>query len=92
MQPVRYDLRKIQNKPLIKIRFNLIALFVVLCIASVIFTNCAQSISDTDGPYFGNGVHNGWVDQESIVIWTRLTKTPEGNMAGQQFIDISSGG
>jgi alkaline phosphatase D len=43
----------------------------------------------TKGPYFGNGFHNGWVDQHSAVIWTRLTQSPEGNPANNQFIDIS---
>jgi alkaline phosphatase D len=42
------------------------------------------------GPYFGNGVHNGWADQHSIAIWTRLTKNPEGNGAGTPFMEISS--
>jgi alkaline phosphatase D len=39
-----------------------------------------------EGPYFGNGFHNGWADQHSIVIWTRLTKAPQLNRAGQKFL------
>jgi phosphodiesterase/alkaline phosphatase D-like protein len=38
------------------------------------------------GPYFGNGVHNGWADQSSIVVWTRSTRNPEGNIDGEQFL------
>lgn len=41
------------------------------------------------GPYFGNGFHNGWADQHSVVIWTRLTKNPEGNWEGSPFISLS---
>ena len=43
----------------------------------------------TDGPYFGNGFHNGWADQNSIVIWTRLTATPEMKRPGLKFITPS---
>ena len=42
----------------------------------------------SEGPYFGNGVHNGWADQHSIVIWTRLTKNPDLNLEGQKFTEI----
>ncbi len=45
---------------------------------------------ETVGPYFGNGFHNGWADQNSIVLWTRLTQNPEGNTNGAKFIDISA--
>ncbi|MHB1178263.1 MAG: alkaline phosphatase D family protein [Daejeonella sp.] len=38
-----------------------------------------------DGPYLGNGFRNGWADQNSIVIWTRLTKNREMNINGQKF-------
>lgn len=41
------------------------------------------------GPYFGNGFRNGWVDQTSAVIWTRLTQTPELNATGQSFFHVS---
>ena len=37
------------------------------------FTFCGKE-NKTNGPYFGNGIKNGWADQNSIVIWTRLTK------------------
>ena len=39
-----------------------------------------------DGPFFGNGFRNGWADQHSIVLWTRLTKQPELNRTGPQFL------
>jgi len=54
-----------------------------------VFTSC-NSLKETDGPYFGNGFHNGWADQTSIVVWTRLTQNPEGNRDGEKFTDISS--
>ena len=41
---------------------------------------------NSPGPYFGNGFHNGWADQNSIVIWTRLTSGPEITMKGPQFL------
>ena len=42
--------------------------------------------SKNEGPYFGNGFHNGWADQNSIVIWTRLTQNPELNRSGPEFL------
>jgi alkaline phosphatase D len=48
------------------------------------FFSCRNKPS-REGPYFGNGFHNGWADQTSVVIWTRLTKTPELNQNGQKF-------
>ncbi len=41
---------------------------------------------ETYGPFFGNGFHNGWADQNSIVLWTRLTQNPEGNSEGTKFL------
>ena len=38
-------------------------------------------------PYFGNGVHNGYADQTSVVLWTRLTKTPGGKTDGRRFLE-----
>ena len=49
----------------------------------------AQISTQNEGPYFGNGFHNGWADQNSIVIWTRLTKNPELNVDGKAFIEIT---
>jgi alkaline phosphatase D len=42
--------------------------------------------NEPEGPFFGNGFHNGWADQNSIVIWTRLTKVPEMNRQGPKFL------
>ncbi len=59
-------------------------------ILSIIFIGTliisCQTQKETNGPYFGNGFHNGWADQNSIVIWTRLTKNPEGNSGGEKFL------
>ena len=46
-------------------------------------------LNKPDGPYFGNGCKNGWADQNSISIWSRLTKKPNANWRGEKFIDIS---
>ncbi|MFO7934288.1 MAG: alkaline phosphatase D family protein [Bacteroidales bacterium] len=43
----------------------------------------------SEGPYFGNGYHNGWADQHSIVIWTRLTAIPDLNLEGAPFIALT---
>lgn len=53
-----------------------------------LFFSCSAS-DELAGPYFGNGVHNGWADQNSISIWTRLTKNPEMNWEGQKFIELT---
>lgn len=57
----------------------------LLAIFTLLFFSC-QNQKQTDGPYFGNGFHNGWADQHSIVIWTRLTQNPEGNAGGAKFL------
>lgn len=41
---------------------------------------------NTNGPYFGNGFHNGWADHHSVVIWARLTKNANGNTEGAKFL------
>jgi alkaline phosphatase D len=46
--------------------------------------------SDRKGPFFGNGFHNGWADQNSIVIWTRLTSQPEMNRTGPDFLPVTA--
>jgi alkaline phosphatase D len=66
-------------------KLNFIFLFVVVLFA----TSCNKN-KQTEGPYFGNGFHNGWADQNSIVIWTRLTQNPEANFKGEKFIEISA--
>ncbi len=58
----------------------------ILCLS---LQACRDSVQTANGPYFGNGVHNGWADQGSISLWTRLTNRPDGNMTGAQFLDIS---
>lgn len=45
-----------------------------------------QSSKNAEGPFFGNGFHNGWADQTSIVIWTRLTRNAELNAKGRKFL------
>ena len=82
-------IQPIKEVRLIKIRFNMkpflrLILFFTITLL-VILTSC-QLKQETTGPFFGNGFHNGWADQNSIVIWTRLTKNPEGNNAGAKFL------
>ncbi len=72
-------------------------LVILMCTLSLILFSCQSTTqkptssfsTEISGPYFANGVHNGWADQSSIVIWTRLTKHPEAYMKGQQFMDIT---
>ncbi|XOV94302.1 MAG: alkaline phosphatase D family protein [Bacteroidota bacterium] len=61
-------------------------------LALFLLTSCSQkeSQSSNEGPYFANGLHNGWADNESIVIWTRLTKWKEANFDGQTFTALSN--
>jgi alkaline phosphatase D len=60
-------------------KYTLTVLFILL----VALSGCNKKPA---GPYFGNGFHNGWADQNSIVIWTRLTESPEMNRAGPEFL------
>lgn len=64
-------------------------LILISILLATLFSSC-KNLKETDGPYFGNGFHNGWADQNSIVLWTRLTQNLEGNANGTQFIDISA--
>ena len=59
---------------------------IFLLLAGLFFSLLLSCDRNSDGPYFGNGFHNGWADQNSIVIWTRLTKNPELNSTGAKFI------
>ena len=62
---------------------------ITLAILIAFALSSCNSLKETEGPYFGNGFHNGWADQNSIVIWTRLTQNPEGNWDGSEFMDVS---
>ncbi|NMC40763.1 MAG: alkaline phosphatase, partial [Bacteroidales bacterium] len=53
---------------------------------TILLLTCLSCNREPDGPYFGNGFHNGWADQNSVVIWTRLTKRPEMNRTGPAFL------
>ena len=64
-------------------------LFITAVLFAILFSSCNMK-KETDGPYFGNGFHNGWADQHSIVLWTRLTKNKEGNADGAKFLVPSS--
>ena len=39
-------------------------------------------------PYLGNAMRNSWADQESIVLWTRTTASPDLFADGKRFISI----
>lgn len=56
----------------------------------LLLISCKTSDPLPKGPFFGNGVHNGWADQSSISLWTRLTVRPDGNMDGAKFIELSN--
>jgi alkaline phosphatase D len=70
-----------------KIRLNLY--FITSLFLVSLFPSC-NTDKKTNGPSFGNGFHNGFADQHSIIIWTRLTKNPEGNLTGEKFLIPSS--
>ncbi|SHF89920.1 alkaline phosphatase D [Mariniphaga anaerophila] len=57
-----------------------------VCFFSIALLYSCQNKKERGGPYFGNGFHNGCADHHSVVIWTRLTQNPEGNVAGQKFL------
>ena len=62
----------------------------LFCLLLAILGCTSSTKSDeVSGPYFGNGLHNGWADQHSITLWTRLTQSAEGNWEGKEFIEIS---
>lgn len=61
-------------------------LFYCLFLSSL-FAACTET--KTDGPYFGNGIHNGWADQHSVVIWTRLTTLPDGRNSDLHFLSLT---
>lgn len=67
---------------------NVEKLKLISFVAVLILVSCGEK--SVDGPFFGNGFHNGWADQTSIVIWTRLTKIPEGISEGTDFLVPSS--
>ncbi|MFL2577256.1 MAG: alkaline phosphatase D family protein [Flavobacteriaceae bacterium] len=50
--------------------------------------SCKTSQEEFQGPYFANGLKNGWADQNSIVIWTRLTQEKAAFYEGQPFLEI----
>ncbi|MFW5762187.1 MAG: hypothetical protein ACOCXH_14530, partial [Cyclobacteriaceae bacterium] len=57
----------------------------LLSIATLTLMVSCTNQEPVEGPYFGNGFRNGWADQNSIVIWTRLTRNPEMNFNGGQW-------
>ncbi len=59
------------------------------CCLSILLNSCIRK-EITNGPFFGNGFHNGWAEQHSVVIWTRLTINPEMNVTGEKFLPISN--
>ena len=53
------------------------------------FSISCQFPNNNEGPYFANGIKNGWADQNSIVLWTRLTQNKSAHFKGHPFIEIS---
>lgn len=62
----------------------------VLIALSAIGLACQPAASPVEGPYFGNGLRNGWGDQHSITLWTRLTTIPDLNQSGIHFLEVSN--
>jgi len=68
---------------------GLLFLIILLAFVSCGPSNTVDNKSGLEeGPYFGNGVHNGWADHNSVVIWTRLTEAPEMNKEGTPFTSL----
>lgn len=61
-------------------RTNFLLLFLIAFLLS------CKTGTKTEGPFFGNGFRNGWADQTSVVLWTRLTQSPEMNADGAKFL------
>lgn len=47
-----------------------------------------SSPHEEKSPQLGNGMRNGWADQNSIVLWTRTTRHSEMILEGPNFISI----
>jgi len=60
----------------------------LLMMSPLLFLLSCSISKQESGPFFGNGMKNGWADQNSISIWTRLTKNKEANFKGIPFIEI----
>lgn len=58
-----------------------------ILVFSILFS--CQSTMDEKGPHFANGIKNGWADQNSIVVWTRLTQSKFAHFSGHPFVEIS---
>ncbi len=71
-------------------RFSSLNRLVVPGIIALCMLFACSRLEKSEGPTFGNGFHNGWADQQSIVIWTRLTQNPEMNFEGEPFIPLST--
>lgn len=63
-------------------------ILLLFAVAGIFCSGCTRT-GKTDGPYLGNGFRNGWADQRSVVIWTRLTKTPELHRDGHDFMEVT---
>lgn len=70
-------------------RFSAYFRGLIVGFSMVILAGSCERLEKSEGPYFGNGFHNGWADQHSIVIWTRLTLHPDMNTGGQPFIPLT---
>lgn len=51
---------------------------------------CYLLIASTSHAHFANGIKIGEVDQDSAILWTRLTQNPTIKMDGAAFIDAGS--
>lgn len=65
------------------IRIKFITILVLLLITS----SCGEKV-ESSGPFFANGIKNGWADQNSIILWTRLTQNKEAAFEGHPFKEI----
>ena len=78
----------VEIKKLLLVKFQINKKIILGLIIALISFSCSSVKENEDGPYFGNGFKNGWADQNSISIWTRLTKNPDLNKNGVKFLDM----
>lgn len=60
--------------------------YIIALLASVLIIS---NVFAQNGPYFGNGMRNGWVDQHSAVLWSRLSEVPDLKQTEIKFIPLS---
>lgn len=80
--PGRLRFTRIANLSGSRIHITRVLAVLVLCLGWQ--WSCLAQVAQS--PQLGNGMRNGWVDQESVVLWTRTTKNAQMNANGREFL------